>query len=195
VRQARRRRGVVVIARAALIALALVGLAETARFAWIQGKGWLGQSLMERAWVQADDAVPSPWPDARTRPAARLFVPELKLDRLVVEGMATPNLAWGPGLATGDRGHTVIAAHRDTHFSFLGRLVPGHHVELARPGGATQRWRVTGRRIVDSRVTELDMAAPGPLLTLVTCWPIDAAESGGPLRLVVSAVPAREDAS
>jgi sortase A len=152
---------------------------------------------MARAWADAEPEKPPgrPWPGARTRPAARLFVPELKLDRLVVEGIETPNLAWGPGIATGPNGHTVIAAHRDTHFAFLGRLESGHRLELERPGQALRHWRVAGRRIVDARQTRLNMDAPGPLLTLVTCWPLDAPDAGGPLRLVIHAIPIDADAS
>ena len=183
------------MARAFLVAVALLGLAEIGRFAWIQGKGWLGQELLERAWNRAGDAPNRPWPGARTRPAARLYVPELQLDRLVVEGVETPNLAWGPGIATGANGHTLIAAHRDTHFAFLGRLEVGHSLSLERANGALQQWQVTEARIVDSRTTALDLDAPGPLLTLITCWPIDAVEAGGPLRLVVSAEPAEGERS
>jgi sortase A len=182
-------------ARAVLVAVALLGLAEIGRFAWIQGKGWLGQELMQRSWESADGRAQAPWPGARTRPAARLYVPELQLDRLVVEGIETPNLAWGPGIATGVNGHTIIAAHRDTHFSFLGRLETGHVLELEQPAGESRRWRVDRRRIVDARTTQLDLDAPGPLLTLVTCWPIDAVDAGGPLRLVISAVPDEGDRS
>ena len=179
------------IFRVLIFGLALAALAQLAEFGVIQAKGIAGQQLMARAWAEAgENGADDPWPGARTRPVARLFVPELKLDRLVVEGVATPNLAWGPGIETGPNGHVLIAAHRDTHFGFLGDLEQGHRIELERPAGIVRSWRVQERRIVDSRTTRLDLNATGPLLTLVTCWPIDAIESGGPLRLIVSAVPA-----
>ena len=185
------------IARLVIAMLTLAAFSQLAEFGWIQGKGVLGQWLMERSWTAGAQSGPvkSPWPGARTRPAARLFVPELELDRLVVEGVATPNLAWGPGIETGPNGHVLIAAHRDTHFRFLGDLEQGHRIELEQPAGVIKNWRVQESRIVDARTTRLDMHAPGPLLTLVTCWPLDAIESGGPLRLVVSAVPAGGDKS
>ena len=184
------------IARLVVALLALAAFSQLAEFGWIQGKGLVGQWLMASAWAGADeDGAGSPWPGARTRPAARLFVPELKLDRLVVEGMATPNLAWGPGIETGPNGHVLIAAHRDTHFRFLGDLEQGHRIQLEQPAGVIRNWRVQESRVVDSRTTRLDMNAPGPRLTLVTCWPIDAFEAGGPLRLVVSAVPTDEETS
>ncbi|MDT8449393.1 MAG: class D sortase [Wenzhouxiangellaceae bacterium] len=182
------------IARTLVIVLALAAIWQAAEFGRVQGKGMLGQWLMRTSWAASDEGnTPTdPWPGARTRPVARLFMPELKIDRLVVDGVETPNLAWGPGLQTGANGHTVIAAHRDTHFRFLGDLAPGQHIELEHPAGVIRSWIVDDTRIVDSRTTRLDMEAAGPLLTLVTCWPIDAIESGGPLRLVVTARPKQE---
>lgn len=189
----------------ALLALLLGwALADLGTAGWIQAKGWLGQVLMERHWRLAadlgddrddnrEDALP--WPGARTRPVARLRLPELQIDRLVIEGTATPGLAWGPGLALGRHGHQVIAAHRDTHFAFLGRVQPGHAIELEAASGRRSHWTVTDRRVVDSRTTTLDLDAEGPLLTLVTCWPLNAVATGGPLRLLVRARPASADAS
>lgn len=177
--------------RLLIASLLLAAFSQLAQFGWIHGKGLAGQWLMASAWAGAEEGgAGSPWPGARTRPAARLFVPDLELDRLLVEGVATPNLAWGPGIETGPNGHVLIAAHRDTHFGFLGDLEQGHRIELEQPAGVVRHWRVQESRIVDSRTTRLDMNAPGPLLTLVTCWPLDAIEAGGPLRLIVSAVPA-----
>lgn len=184
------------IARSLIVVLALAALWQTVEFGRVQGKGLLGQWLMRTSWAASDGhtAPRYPWPGARTRPVARLFMPELKIDRLVVEGIETPNLAWGPGLKTGPNGHTVIAAHRDTHFRFVGDLAAGHHIELEHPAGVVRSWQVRESRIVDSRTTRLDMEAGGPLLTLVTCWPIDAIAPGGPLRLVVTAIPGTESA-
>ena len=184
------------LSRLLIASLLLAAFSQLAQFGWIHGKGLVGQWLMASAWAESDeDGAASPWPRARTRPAARLFVPELELDRLVVEGVQTPNLAWGPGIETGPNGHVLIAAHRDTHFRFLGDLERGHRIELEQPAGVIRNWRVQESRIVDSRTTRLDMNARGPLLTLVTCWPLDAIDAGGPLRLVVSAVPSEGENS
>lgn len=185
------------IARVSLAILLVAASVNLAEFGWVQGKGLLGQWLMQRSWAETGQRREprSPWPGARTRPAARLYVPDLEIDRLVVRGTDTPNLAWGPGIELGPDGHVLIAAHRDTHFRFLGDLQPGHRIELEQPAGVIRNWRVNDRRVVDSRDTEIDLGAPGPLLTLVTCYPIDAPEAGGPLRLVVSAVPANGENS
>ncbi|MBY6205829.1 sortase domain-containing protein [Halomonas denitrificans] len=171
---------------------------------WIHVKGSIGQWLMERTWSMSerDGTEPElPWPGARTRPVARLFVPDLDVDRLVVDGIELPKLAWGPGLVTGHRDHHVIAGHRDTHFRFLGNLRTGDDVQLqfapvgatdARPSGPSD-WIVAGSKVVDSRTARIDLDAPGPRLTLVTCYPLDAGFAGTPLRLVVSARPRHDD--
>lgn len=189
------------------IAVALLA-ASTLLFghaAWIHAKGFVGQLLMERAWSRAErtgDEPALPWPGARTRPAARLIVPALDVDRLVLEGVDLPKLAWGPGLVSGQRNHHVIAGHRDTHFRFLGDLKPGDGVQLAfahrrdeaPTGPGTSNWVVAGANVVDSRTARIDLDAPGPLLTLVTCYPLDAQFGGTPLRLVITARPQRGDA-
>ena len=173
---------------ALIVLLSAWALTDLGSAAWIQGKGQLGQWLMERHWRNGEGAS-LPWPGARTRPAARLYMPELAIDRLVVNGLATPNLAWGPGLHAGPAGHVVIAAHRDTHFAFLSRVEPGQRIELEYPAGQVRTWRIDDLRVVDSRDTDIDLNAPGPQLTLVTCWPFNTLETGGPLRLVVRAQP------
>lgn len=173
---------------ALVVLLSAWALIDLGSAAWIQGKGQLGQWLMERHWNNGDDPNP-PWPGARTWPAARLYMPELAIDRLVMDGLATPNLAWGPGLHVGPAGHVVIAAHRDTHFTFLSRVEPGQRIKLEYPAGQVRDWRVDDLRVVDSRKTDIDLNAPGPRLTLITCWPFNTLETGGPLRLVVRAQP------
>jgi len=49
------------------------------------------------------------------------------------------------------------------------------------------RGRVTDVRIVDTRRTRLVLDANAALLTLVTCYPFDAINPGGPLRWLVTA--------
>lgn len=162
---------------------------------WIHAKGWLGQQLMARAWSSSIEHARdprSPWPGARTRPVARLVVPELAIDRLVLDGIEVPGLAWGPGLVRGANGHRVIAGHRDTHFRFLGDLEPGQKLTLQPAGGPSIIWEIDDRRIVDSRIAAIDLDAPGPLLTLLTCYPLDGIEPGTPFRLVLRARPVDE---
>lgn len=162
--------------------------------AWIHGKGWLGQQLMARAWSEAREKgrpPEAPWPGARTRPVARLVIPDLQIDRLVLDGVDLPNLAWGPGMTEGPRGHRIIAGHRDTHFRFLGDLSPGHRIRLESLEGEPLDWEVVERSIVDSRTTAIDLEAAGPMLTLLTCYPLGGSNPGTPFRLVLAARPVK----
>ena len=70
------------------------------------------------------------WATARGTPVARLVIPRIGLDEVVVEGVSDEDLSAGPGHMTGARfrataGNAVISAHRDRHFHPLGRIVVG----------------------------------------------------------------------
>jgi sortase A len=174
-----------------VVSLLAVSLSQLGQGGLIQAKAWLGQLLMERAWAATEPSSPvKPWPGAVSHPVARLSVPTLAIDRLVLEGAETPVLAWGPGMEVGPNGHQLIAAHRDTHFRFLQRLERGDQLLLEWPGGSIQRWQVIDLAVVDSRRTAIDMGLSQELLSLVTCYPFDAGRPGGPMRYVVSLRPA-----
>jgi sortase A len=182
--------------RALLLAsVATVAIWQIGVGASVHAKAWLGQVLLERAWARADERADgrrepvAPWPGAVSHPVARLRVPALAVDHLVLEGADTPVLAWGPGMETGPNGHRMIAAHRDTHFRFLQHVEIGQRFELELAGGQTEYWRVVDQSIVDSRTTQLDLGFDARVLTLVTCYPFDRPEAGGPMRLLTSLEP------
>jgi sortase A len=111
---------------------------------------------------------------------------------VVLEGASGRNLAFGPAhdaasVWPGDRGNSVIAAHRDTHFRMLESLERGDRLRIERLDGRVVFFSVTDVTIVDSRHTRIALSANAPRLTLVTCYPFDAIRPGGPLRFVVTA--------
>lgn len=179
---------------AAIIAAALLfGLSA----AWIPIKAALGQSLLERAWAArlagAEGARPWPWAD--TSPVAVLDIPRLGTRHLVLAGASGRNLAWGPAAMTPvDGGDVVISAHRDTHFAGLNELQPGDRL-LLDDGRGAREYQVAWLDIVDSRHQELVLLTGRERLTLVTCYPPDAPLAGGPLRLVVTALPVQSPES
>lgn len=172
--------------------VAAVSLWQFGQAGVVHGKAWLGQWLLERAWQQSQDSGEpvAPWPGAVSHPVARLHVPRLDLDRLVLEGAETPVLAWGPGMETGPGGHRLLAAHRDTHFRFLERIETGDRFEMRYADGRVEHWRVRTTGVVDARDSALDMSLSAEVMTLVTCYPFNAATAGGPLRFVVGLEPA-----
>ena len=54
--------------------------------------------------------------------------------------------------------------------------------------GEQRRYRVSAMRVADTRREALALA-DDDALWLVTCWPFDALQAGGPQRYVVSAEP------
>ncbi|MEQ9462032.1 MAG: class GN sortase [Haliea sp.] len=180
--------------RAALAGLVLLAVWQLAQAGWIHAKATLAQQLLARAWREsAASGVPTrPWPWADTWPVARLQVPALLLDQYVLAGTSGQALAFGPGrhdAFTGGTGYwTVLAGHRDTHFSFLELLKPGMALLLELPGGEPREYRVQAARVVDSRLEFLEPPpVDRPHLLLVTCYPFAGTATNGPLRYVVAA--------
>jgi len=183
------RRGPWVVA--ALLAL---GFWQLGQGAYIPAKAWLAQELMQRAWlrVSSGEDRATPWPWADTWPVARLTAKSHGVDLIVLAGGSGRTLAFGPGhlgasAMPGETGNMVIAGHRDTHFAFLRAVVPGDRIQIESFSGATTVYEVTGLDVVDSRKGSLVLDTDAAMLTLVTCYPFDAIEPGGPLRYVVTA--------
>ncbi|MGO1461442.1 MAG: class GN sortase [Marinobacter sp.] len=160
---------------------------------WIPLKAVMAQELLEVAWAesQARQIETRPWPWADTWPVAKLSMPELGDSMIVLAGVHGESLAFGPGQMTGvggAQGATVIAGHRDTHFRPLKQLEPGNELRLQGRNGRWQEYKVRETRVVDSRSEFIDISnLPADTLLLVTCYPFDSIDAGGPLRYVVEA--------
>jgi sortase A len=162
--------------------------------AYIPAKAWLAQELMLRAWsrMQSGETRVTPWPWADTWPIARLTARAGDVDLIVLAGGSGRTLAFGPGhlgasVLPGEIGNAVIAGHRDTHFLFLKDLQAGEVLKLESGRGLEHSYEVIGVDIVDSRKDSLSLDTDAAMLSLVTCYPFDTPEAGGPLRYVVTA--------
>jgi sortase A len=174
-------------------ALALAGLWLIGNALYIHAKAMLAQVLLDRAFAaeMASGNVVKPWSWADTWPVARIEVPRLAASAIVLAGGSGQALAFGPGHLertpeAGEPGTAVYAAHRDTHFAFLGHIEAGDEVVVTRRDGTISRFRVTHTKVVRWDSSGIDPAASGRHLALVTCWPLDSAMPG-PLRYVVHA--------
>ena len=129
------------------------GIAEheaQARLARQLGDRRLQRSVRPRA--RPDATTPYRWPTVPDGgPLARLVIPSIGLDQVVVQGTDTADLREGPGHYPstpypGQPGNVAIAGHRTTYahpFYDLNELVPGDTIELSVPGwpsGATGWW-------------------------------------------------------
>lgn len=177
-----------------IAALAIAGTMSFGHGAYMLAKAELAQVLLHSAWkrTQGTGAATPPWAWADTHPVARLIVPARDADLLVLAGASGRTLAFGPGhldgsAAPGDPGNAVVTAHRDTHFRFLQRVAIGDEVVVERPDGAKRYFRVRHAYVADHRTLNLPRDTARPTLTLVTCYPFEARNPGGPLRYVVVA--------
>jgi sortase A len=179
--------------KAIALCLALAGTWFMGEGLWIKAKAVLAQHLLERAFADtvATGQPVKPWGWADTWPVARVEVPRLGASAIVLHGGSGQAMAFGPGhLATtpepGEAGTVVFAAHRDTHFAFLGGMKTGDRIKVTRRDGLTFTYRVTGSEVVRFDKSGIDAKAPGRHLALATCWPLDGSWRG-PLRYVVHA--------
>lgn len=190
----RRRLGIAFIAAGALLlifacskyALGAVK-ADQARAEWdaMQAAAAMGHA---RAFASSRGTSEKPVAGA---PVARIVIPKIELDAIVLEGVSDDELNAGPGhfpgsALPGESGNAVISAHRDRHFSHFDQLVIGDTV-MTEAAGRQTRWVIATRRVIDKDAPALFNAST-PTLTLTTCWPIRYFGSA-PDRLILTAKP------
>jgi len=121
----------------------------------------------------------------------RMEIPRLSLSTVVFEGADPDVLERGaghlPGSALpGDRGNTVLAAHRDTFFRSLRGIQVGDLVRIHRPQRDTA-YIVQSARVVEPNEVDVLNPTAEPALTLITCYPFRFI-GPAPERFVVRAV-------
>jgi sortase A len=113
---------------------------------------------------------------------ARLEIPRIGLDAVVVRGTRAHDLERAPGLLDtaalpGERGTAAIAGHRTTYgapFRHIDRLRRGDRVTVATPYG-TFRYAVEGTRIVDPGDLSVLRTVGHRRLVLTACHPLFSA--------------------
>jgi sortase A len=178
----------------AMVAALAIGLACVGHGGWIYAKAIVAQRLLGSAWnrVQAGDPDAKPWWWADTHPVAKLTIGPDARELMVLEGSSGRNLAFGPthdpaSVLPGQRGNSVMDGHRDTHFAVLKDLKLGDVLNVELADGRRASFAIVGLHVADSRRSRISLDSDVPRLTLVTCYPFDAIQPGGPLRYVVTA--------
>ena len=161
---------------------------DRARTAWEAEQARLSVAGVSAALdVRARSDVPPP----RGAPVARLLIPRIGLDEVVVEGVEDRWLNAGPGHLPGtplpgDTGNAVISAHRDRHFRTLDEVKVGDVIET-QSRHHTVSWVVRDIKVVHAAAPAI-FSSVEPVLTLTTCWPVRYLGSA-PDRLLITAVP------
>lgn len=163
-----------------------IAQADEARQQWDAGEA-------HRAVVRAREGIAHPAfsAPAAGAPVARLVIPKIDLDEIVIEGVDSDELNAGPGhlpgsVLPGVRGNAIVSAHRDRHFSHFDLLNVGDTV-LTDSRAGRMKWVIVSQRIVDKDRPAL-FATSDTTLTLTTCWPIRFL-GPAPQRLIVTAKP------
>src|SRR5690242_21553347 len=184
------------------VALVLfAGVSLTARAMYLHAKADLASVLIRRAWNKtvADGQPHRPWPWADTYPIARLRIPRLGYDEVVVDGATPRRLAFGParlfsGAGLGEPGNVELAGHRTSWFRSLEDLEAGDEIQV--------QWFDSRKHELRERIYTVDdilivtpeevpsLTPPsGDALTLITCYPFGHSPRS-PQRFVVLASPA-----
>lgn len=180
-----------------ILLLASIGLAGA--HYWIHAKAILAQYLIAMAWqaTQQQGTPQKPWQWADTWPIAKLNIPRHKVEQYVLASASGQSLAFGPGLLTGQdnlkkmndqtKGLIIISGHRDTHFRFVEFLKAGDEIRLQNADGAISTYHVTTTEIKNSEQEQWLVNQDDNALKLITCYPFNAINAGGPLRYIVTA--------
>ena len=165
-----------------------LGSVEAARARQTWAEASAHQAVVSaKAAVLRDDQVAR----AEGAAVARLVIPSIGLDEVVLEGTSDRTLNAGPGHIAwsplpGAQGNAIISAHRDRHFRNFERVKVGDTIttELRT---VTTTWVVVNVHVVDKNTRAL-VRTRDTTLTLTTCWPIRMVGTA-PDRLIVTAKP------
>lgn len=194
-----------------VVGLFLIGATLLGKGLYMQAKAHFAQYLIEQAWTKtlADGQSHKPWSWADTYPVAKLSIyreqaanndieAELNDSLYVLAGASGRNLAFGPSLVlssapAGQKGNTVIAGHRDTHFAILNGMAVGRRLSLQTLKGNNIIYEVVATQVVHETETQFMAPSADNRLTLITCYPFDALQGGAELRFVVQAIPVEDE--
>jgi sortase A len=109
----------------------------------------------------------------------------------VLEGASGRNMAFGPARTEssgmpGDSISTIISAHNDSHFSFLGHVKLNDTINVTTLKGDFV-YQVKDIRVVDSSKQQVVINQQDELI-LTTCYPFNALQTGGNMRYQVTAI-------
>jgi len=176
------------------------GASLTARAMYLDAKAELASVMIHRAWDKtvAQGKPQAPWPWADTYPVARLRIPRLSYDEIVLQGATPRTLAFGParlfsGAGLGEPGNVELAGHRTSWFRPLEGMEVGDQIELQWFDTRKTELRKRNYTVDDIRIVapeDVPLLAPASedALTLITCYPFGHSPRS-PQRFVVLASP------
>lgn len=180
--------------RISIIFILLVASWQLTAGAYIHVKAYVAQQLLLSAWdktLKGQKKV-KPWSWSDTWPVARLQVPAYDEDIIILAGDSGRNLAFAPGYRfgtakPGDKGVSLISAHRDTHFEFLKNIKLGDEIKIQTDKGNIIKYIITNTKVVNQKNTNINLSKTNKELILVTCFPFDSIQADTDLRFLAFA--------
>lgn len=177
----------------------IAGVSLTSRALYLHAKAELAGILIRRAWKQSIESGQgqAPWPWADTHPIARLQIPRLGYDEIVLEGATPRTLAFGParlfsGAQLGESGNLVLAGHRTSWFKSLEGIAQDDTIQLewfdSHRELHQRTYTVSEIRVADPKDVTLLAPTSEDALTLITCYPFGRSPNS-PQRFIVRASP------
>lgn len=155
-------------------------------------QNWFTQGLLHTAWLrtQASGRQIKPWPWAKIWPVARLSIPHLQIEHIVLSQPTDSDIAstlthLESSVPIGELGNSVLSVHQSLFRSFLKHLQVGDVLVLESPSNGRWHYRVATAQIVDKTDTRLLTPTLNRRLTLVSCYRCQA--NSNHLRYVVIA--------
>jgi sortase A len=174
----------------------IISLALCALWQYDQSNGiqaWFVDILLRAAWTRtkASGHPVKPWPGACTWPIARLSIPHLNIERIVLSqaGNGLSIFALGhsdSSVFPGDLGNSVLNIYyRDIFETFLKRLKIGNTLVLESLRHGRWHYQIADVKIVKKTKTYWVEPSLNRRLTLISCYPCLNVEED--LRYVVVA--------
>jgi sortase A len=183
-----------IIINTLILSLVAAGSLLFGKGIYIYLKAEAAQFLLKKAWDKTlnGEKDVKPWSWADMHAVAKMIIPGIDEEYIILSNCSGSALAFGPGHLTGsagpgEKGNCVISAHRDTQFGFLENVKLGDEIILQTSDGTLHKYTITDTMITMQRDVEPLRDTDYPSLTLITCYPFDAIIPGGPLRFIVKA--------
>ena len=150
-------------------------------------KGIYAQLLLEKAWsiTKRTGNSSKAWSWANTLPVAKLKIPSINLNQIVLQGEEIEAMAFGPSIIDSslESKNISIAGHRDSFFRNLNKLKEGDIIYLEK---LNSNMNYIVSNIIITEPSDIKWLEPfsNDRLTLVTCYPFDFIGEA-PMRYIV----------
>ncbi|MCF6457807.1 sortase [Pseudoalteromonas sp. MMG024] len=153
------------------LCIAMLGLVLVFKSSYVYGKAQLAQFLLWQAWQEnkADaNHKQKAWYYADGYPVGELVVESKSISQIVLNEASNRNLAFAPGIWHHPSNNILVAAHNDTHFSFVKELKLGEKISYQAQGKGQQHFKVVNKIHVGYRDSNWLLGLEG-YLVLITC--------------------------